>query len=128
MQRFGIWWMLVMTVAAAGCAKPPRPPRPFDQIRDLVLDKTEFEVERLLGMPDARQRLLADDERWTWWNYTVLDGNQYPPEIRHRPVHLVITFSRPLHGEGAHPGPQLPALWRARGPLAVSSSTPLGAR
>jgi hypothetical protein len=90
--------------------------RPFDEIRELVSGKTAAEVASLLGEPDTRQSVLNDDERWVWWNYTYLDGEQYPPEVRGQIVHLEITFTRPpgaapVAGRGA---------WRVAGPLAVS--------
>jgi|HubBroStandDraft_3_1064219.scaffolds.fasta_scaffold03868_1 hypothetical protein len=115
--------LAALAIGALGCGTSPRSARSFDQIRDLVAGKTESEVELLLGHPDLRQPLLADDERWVWWNYTFLDGNQYAPELRRQVIHLEITFSNP--GDSREDTPP-PARWRVRGPLAVSFSRPTG--
>lgn len=72
----------------------PRSNKCFDDIRDMVRGRTAAEVKRLLGEPDSRQRLLLAGERWVWWNYTYLDGKDYPPEMRGRKVHLEIIFER----------------------------------
>ena len=81
---------LVLTCSHQG----PRSKRCFDDIRDMVKGRTAAEVERLLGEPDSRQHLLLAGERWVWWNYTYLDGKDYPPEMRGRKVHLEIIFER----------------------------------
>jgi hypothetical protein len=140
MKRLAIWAALAaraalaaLAVGALGCGTSPRSTRSFDQIRDLVAGKTESEVVRLLGRPDVRKKLLPDEERWVWWNYTFLDGNQYVPEVRRQVIHLEITFSKPGEGggggaggdAGAAGGPPL-GRWRVRGPLAVSFSRPVG--
>jgi hypothetical protein len=93
----------------------------FDQIQRLVVGKTEAEVERLLGAPDSHEAQLVDDEVWIWWDYTFLDGAQYPPELRGRVVNLEITFGRPRPAAGtALPRPA----WRVAGPFAVNYSMP----
>lgn len=93
----------------------------FDQICEMVQGKSAAEVEDLLGAPDVRQEILEGDERWIWWEYTFLDGESYPPEVRGQVVHLEIQFqnpSRPLDR-------QLPyAQWRMSSPLAVSYAFP----
>ena len=101
------------------CRPVDRFDRSFDQITALVDGKTAEEVERLLGPPDTRQRVLLGDERWIWWNYTYLDGADYAPEIRRRAVHLEITFRNP----SAPGGPRLPySKWRVVTPYGVSYS------
>ncbi len=67
----------------------------FDEIRHLVAEMEADEVVRLLGEPDSRQPIFGDDEKWIWWNYTFLDGNNYPPEIRGQVVHLEILVKNP---------------------------------
>ncbi|HZF09100.1 MAG TPA: hypothetical protein VFE33_09945 [Thermoanaerobaculia bacterium] len=116
--------LLLVGLSLAACAHPAaRSARSFDQIQQLVAGKTAAEVAALLGEPDARQPLLADDERWVWWNYTYLDGANYPPEIRGQIVHLEITFESPvLSAEPPVPREQ----WRVSGPLGVSYSLQAG--
>ena len=46
----------------------------------------------MLGEPDSRVPMIGPGERWTWWNYTYLDGVDYPPEKRGTVVHLRIIF------------------------------------
>lgn len=36
--------------------------------------------------------MIGPGERWTWWNYTYLDGADYAPEERGTVVHLQIIF------------------------------------
>jgi hypothetical protein len=124
MKRFAILLLLLSLPPAGACRHAARSGRSFDEIRGLVADRTESEVEALLGKPDVRRRLAGDgNERWLFWNYTFLDGGQYAPELRRQIVHLEITFTNP-----APPGAPPPPLgsWRALSPLAVSFSQPLG--
>lgn len=80
----------------AGCrGTSARSNQSFDEIRGSVEGKTAQEVVELLGEPDTRQSVFEADERWIWWNYTFLDGNDHPPELRGRVVHLEIVFSSP---------------------------------
>jgi hypothetical protein len=120
----GVW--------ALGCGAPGAPGAPassaarsrhaFDWIQRQVGGRTEAEVERLLGKPDSRAPRPAGDEVWIWWDYTFLDGEQYPPEVRGQVVHLEITFDRPP----GLPGRDAPhASWRVAGPLSVSFSRQL---
>jgi hypothetical protein len=104
------------------CGAPsPRSPHSFDEIQQIVAGKTASEVEALLGRPDARRQLITEDEKWTWWNYTVLDGEQYAPEVRGEIVHLEIVFEDPSSaGAAALPRTE----WRVSGPFAVSYSRP----
>lgn len=89
--------MLVLTmIVAAGCGQPAaRSARSFDEIKRLVEGKTADQVLLLLGEPDSRQAVLDADERWVWWNFTFLDGLDYPPETRGTVVHLEILFKNP---------------------------------
>jgi hypothetical protein len=66
----------------------------------MVVGRTANEVEGILGKPDSRQKMLLSAERWTWWNYTFLDGKDYPPEMRGRLVHLEIIFEPTRNGSG----------------------------
>jgi hypothetical protein len=108
----------------AACGRhAARSGKSFDQIQKLVEGKTAAEVASLLGKPDSRQEMLADDERWVWWNYTYLDGANYPPEMRGQVIHLEITFESPvLSAEPPVPREQ----WRVSGPLGVSYTLPAG--
>ena len=72
-----------------------RSARSYDEIQHLVAGKTADQVLRLLGEPDSRQVVLDADERWIWWNFTFLEGSDYPPEIRGTVVHLEILFKNP---------------------------------
>jgi hypothetical protein len=87
---------LLLAIALAlpvHCGAPvPRSPYSFDQIQQRVAGRPAREIEALLGKPDSRQRLPTRDEKWIWWNYTMLDGEQYAPEVRRRIVHLEIFF------------------------------------
>jgi hypothetical protein len=105
---------MLLILGAVACRPSARSSQSYDQIRELVTGRTATEVERLLGKPDLRETVL-DDQRWVWWNYTFLDGDQYAPEIRGQVVHLEITFQTP-------PTPGAEA--RVGGPLSVSYSKP----
>ena len=96
-----------------------RSDRSFDQIRELVAGKSAAEVAALLGEPDTRESVLVGDERWIWWNYTFLDGEDLPPELRGQVVHLEITFER-----SPNPSASGESAWRVSGPLGVSYSLP----
>jgi hypothetical protein len=52
-----------------------------DEAEEVVSDLTQLRTVGLLGKPDLRE-IVLDDQRWVWWNYTFLDGDQYAPEIR----------------------------------------------
>ncbi len=105
--------LLVATLAGCGGVRP-RSDWSFDEIQRRVSGRSAEEVEKLLGEPDVRQPVLLGDERWVWWNYTYLDGADYPPEERGRVVHLEILFERP----DSEPGSR--AAWKISGPLGVS--------
>jgi len=95
-----------------------RSAKSFDDIRKLVTGRTAEEVKRILGQPDTQQRMLLSAERWTWWNYTFLDGKDYPPEMRGRLVHLEIIFER--SNEGSSSSPAARSELRAADPLSVT--------
>jgi len=121
-------WFPCLLALALLCAcgrQNARSDRSFDEIRELVSGKSAAEVAALLGKPDTRQSILTDDERWIWWNYTRLDGDQYPPEERGQVVHLEITFTRPEAGTalGASLAGEHGA-WRVASPLGVSYTVP----
>ena len=93
-----------------------RSEKSFDEIYRMVVGQASGEVVRLLGEPDSRQPIFGADEKWIWWNYTYLDGNDYPPELRGRVVHLEIIFR--------NQGPISEELWRVDGKLAVRYRLP----
>ncbi|HEY3571899.1 MAG TPA: hypothetical protein VGP73_28475 [Thermoanaerobaculia bacterium] len=103
------------------CSPAARSRDSFDQICRKVEGKTAAEVKDLLGAPDYQKQSDLGDEKWLWWNYTVLDGDSYAPEIRGQVVHLEITFSNPQEGsESSRPRSQ----WRVREPFGVSYLIP----
>jgi hypothetical protein len=109
-------WAIVLVAIVACHSERPRSDKSFDEICHLVSGKTTTEVEAILGKPDAREKLELGDWRWVWWNYTILKGDNYPPEVRNKPVHLEIMFS----SQAQVPDSQ----WRVGGPLAVSYAIP----
>lgn len=112
-------FLLITLVILLACGQQgPKSNKSFDAIRDLVKGRTAAEVESLLGEPDSRQPLILSGERWVWWNYTYLDGKNYPPEMRGRVVHLEIIFERVGHAAG-NAKAALSEL-RAADPLSVS--------
>jgi hypothetical protein len=118
---------LLLAIAAAvslRCGAPtPRSPWSFDQIRQRVAGKSARQIEALLGRPDARQRLPMNDEKWIWWNYTDLDGEQYAPEVRGRMVHLEILFDC-RQGDGGRPAARAGECRAPGGTTVVSYSRP----
>jgi hypothetical protein len=130
MRRVTLFLLVAASLLGLVACRPgARSARSFDQVQKLVAGRTAAEVAALLGPPDARQALLADDERWVWWNYTYLDGANYAPEIRGQVVHLEITFESPSlvsEGSGAVAVASVPReQWRVSGPLGVSYSLPV---
>ncbi len=88
--------LLLSMVLLVGCqAAKARSERSFDEINRLVQGKTADQVVRLLGEPDTRRAVFDSDEKWIWWDYTFIDGKDYPPELRGRVVHLEIVFKNP---------------------------------
>jgi outer membrane protein assembly factor BamE (lipoprotein component of BamABCDE complex) len=125
MRRVALLFLLAASLLGlAACRPGAKSGRSFDQIQQLVAGKTAAEVAAILGPPSTRQALLADDERWIWWNYTYLDGANYAPEIRGQVVHLEITFESPSLVSTVQVAPVPREQWRVSGPLAVSYSLP----
>lgn len=91
---FAVW------VLAGGSGPAARSARSYDEIKHLVAGKTAAQVLHLLGEPDSKQVVLDADERWIWWNFTTLEGRDYPPEIRGTVIHLEILFKNPQRGAG----------------------------
>jgi hypothetical protein len=90
----------LLVILLVGCGRSSaRSGRSFPEIRNLVAGKTAAQVEAILGPPDTRQPALLDSERWIWWNYTFLAGNEYAPERRGQVVHLEIGFDPPAKAE-----------------------------
>ncbi|HEX4959631.1 MAG TPA: hypothetical protein VF173_02245 [Thermoanaerobaculia bacterium] len=108
--------MLLVAILACHSESRPRSDKSFDEICRLVSGKTAAEVEAILGKPNTHEKLPLGDLRYVWWNYTALKGDNYPPEVRDKPVHLEIMFS----SQAAVPESQ----WRVGGPLAVSFALP----
>ena len=121
--RWQLAAMLPILVVALFCGpRGAKSQKCFDDIRAMVKGKTADEVERLLGQPDSRQQMFFSAERWFWWNYTYLDGDNYPPEMRGQVVHLEIIFERTGSAKRG-PKPSLSDL-RAVDPLAVNYTSP----
>lgn len=122
----GAWAILLLGLSLphlAACTEPPRArsQQSFDEIARRVADLPADEIGRLLGDPDSRQPVYVRDERWIWWNYTYLDGEDYPPEIRGQIVHLEITFRKPQ----ASPGRTAPmSEWWVARPYGVAFRRP----
>ena len=113
--------VLCVALLALACRIAPMPGRSYDEVRAIVAGKTAAEVERILGPPNKREQLLLGDERWTWWNYTYLGGEKYPPEVRGKVVHLEITFEGvPAAGQKSGSNCQ----WRVSEPYGVGFSIP----
>lgn len=109
-------WVVAL-LAVAGCWQSgARSERSFDEIHRLIDHSDAPEVIRLLGEPDNRQPIFGSDEKWVWWNYTFLDGSNYPPELRGRVVHLEVVMSK---------NPTAAADRRVGGSLAVNYRVPL---
>jgi hypothetical protein len=110
-----------LLMLGSGCSPAARPLRSFDQICHDVEGKTTVEVEKLLGEPNYHAANDLGDEKWIWWNFAVLDGARYPPEVRGQVVHIEITFHNPFQASGR----DLPrSQWRVRAPFGVSYMIP----
>jgi hypothetical protein len=93
--------LALLATAAAGCGGPrARSHRSFEEIQALARGKNAQQLLQLLGEPDSRQQVFDAGEQWIWWNYTFLDGKDFPPEMRGRVVHLEIVVRGP-RGERA---------------------------
>lgn len=87
---------LLAGLALAACHRGgARSEKSFVQIQSSLAGKTAAQVESILGPPDTRQPALLNSERWIWWNFTFLDGDDYAPERRGQVVHLEIGFDPP---------------------------------
>jgi hypothetical protein len=86
------WLYLLLCLVMACNYQRAKSENGFDKIRETVKGKSPDEVERILGRPDTKQVMLSSGERWIWWNYTFLEGKDYPPELRGKVVHLEIIF------------------------------------
>lgn len=111
-------WTILLLLLVSCHHNGPKSSKCFDEIRELVKGRSAAEVEKILGRPDSRQKMLLSAERWIWWNYTFLDGQDYPPEQRGRLVHLEIIFEH-AGGEGRSGNAELSDL-RAADPLSVT--------
>ena len=116
--------LLLLFLLAACQHRGARSEKCFDEIRRLVQGRTANEIEGILGRPDSRQPMPLMGERWIWWNYTYLDGKDYPPEERGRVVHLEIIFEPGASHSGSAVVPALDL--RVTGPMAVSYTLPAG--
>ena len=103
MKQPPFFLLMLVFLVMLQCRHSGRLEKSFDQICQLVAGRTASEVESLLGAPDVREKILVDDERWVWWRYTYLDGNDYAPEVRGQVVHLEITFQNPSPGGARKP-------------------------
>lgn len=112
---------VLFLVVLVACGPSARSGKSFDEIRRLVAGKTAAEVEKLLGSPNSRVRYIVGDERWIWWSFVFLSGEDYAPEVRGKVVHLSITFENPAPGA---PKPRPYSEWRVVEPLGVSYTLP----
>lgn len=101
-------------------APRPRSDLSFGEISARVQGKTAGEVSGLLGEPDSQQQIYGSDEKWIWWRYTFLDGDDVAPELRGQVVHLEIVFRNPSR---PHEAPRPYSEWPIDGGLAVSYRT-----
>lgn len=101
MQHPSIWDLSIFIficvfLIRSGCHQPnPRSEQSFDDIRSLVQDQSAAQVLLLFGKPDTKQVILERNERWMWHDFTRLDGERCPQELRGLVVHLEITFRNP---------------------------------
>jgi hypothetical protein len=121
MNRFVILISFILLALGFSCFPAARPTISFDEICKNVEGKTTVEVEKILGKPSYQKVNDLGEEKWIWWNYAVLDGDSYPPEVRGQVVHIEITFTKPVRAfEQALPHSQ----WRVRRPFGVSFLLP----
>jgi hypothetical protein len=115
-----------MLITATGCQAPKaRSGRSFSEIQALARGKTAAQILQLLGEPDSRQVVFDADERWVWWNYTFLDGNDCPPEMRGRVVHLEIVIKNPVRSIEKASAIRRPySEWRVDDAFGVTYRTP----
>jgi len=118
--------MVLLLITAAGCRSPKaRSDRSFSQIQALAQGKTAEQILQLFGKPDSRQVVFDADERWIWWNYTFLDGQDCPPEMRGRVVHLEILVKNPVRSiEKATSGRRPYSEWRVDDAFGITYQAP----
>ena len=121
-MKRSLFAILLPGLLVAGCGDPrPRSRQSFDEIVARVAGMNAAEIATVLGPPDSRQPVYLRDERWIWWNYTFLAGEDYPPEVRGQVVHLEITFRNP---SGAGSDSQPYSQWHIAQPFGVSYRRP----
>ncbi|HEX2251719.1 MAG TPA: hypothetical protein VHQ65_00455 [Thermoanaerobaculia bacterium] len=115
--------LLLLVVLALACDVPlrPRSERSFAEIAASVAAMNGAEIAALLGEPDSRQPVFLRDERWIWWNYTYLAGEDCPPEMRGQVVHLEILLHNPAEESDA---PSSYRDWRISQPAGVTYRIP----
>ena len=125
MRRARATALLSGLFVVVACAAGPhaRCRQSFDELAARLDGMTAAEVARTIGPPDSRQPVYLRDERWIWWNFTFLDGENYPPEVRGQVVHLEITFRNPA-GAGDEPHPV--ADWRVAHPFGIAYRSQTG--
>lgn len=84
----------VIALLLSSCGPRARSSDSFDEIRAAISGKRAAEIEAQLGPPDHREPMAGPGELWVWWNYTILDGPAYPPEVRGEVVHLQAVVER----------------------------------
>ncbi|HYO14376.1 MAG TPA: hypothetical protein VE685_14365 [Thermoanaerobaculia bacterium] len=118
----------LLLISLAGCAGPrAKSDRSFSEIQALARGKTAAQLLQLLGEPDSRQVLFDADERWIWWNYTFLDGQDCPPEIRGRVVHLEIVVRNPMKPASSRAGRRPYSEWKVDDAFGITYRAPFAA-
>ncbi len=120
--------VLALALITTNSDQGPRSERSYDEIAARVAGLSAPEILELLGEPDSRQSVYLRDRRWIWWNYTYLEGPDYPPEIRGQVVHLEITLRREDPASGSPWRAAEPYGVRYHRPGAVPASGPLQTR
>lgn len=120
-RLLGFSFAVLLGVMLGGCGASARSGKSFDEVRALVSGKSAAAVEKLLGRPDSRVRYIVGDERWVWWSFARLEGQDYAPEVRGTIVHLSITFENP-DPRASKPRPY--SEWKIVEPLGVSYTLP----
>ncbi|HYG63768.1 MAG TPA: hypothetical protein VEL74_14395 [Thermoanaerobaculia bacterium] len=115
----------LLLIGAEGCGGPrARSDRSFGEIQALARGKTAEQILRLLGDPDSREVVFDNDERWIWWNYTFLDGQDFPPETRGRVVHLEIVFKNPRRSGHTPVSRPRYSAWEVDDPFGITYRAP----
>lgn len=111
----------VLWAVEGGGHSRARSQRSFADIADRIAGMSAAEVIADLGEPDSRQPLYVDEERWIWWNYTYLAGEDCPPERRGQVVHLEVLFRKP---EGESGTRRRYSQWFIAQPFGIRYRTP----